>query len=267
MRLASIRGITSGIPKTAAGVVQALRHYETINADLDPQTRRMLGLCALASYFGRRRMEEALGKLPSALWRDISWRWWNVLVVSGLADYWDGFAEVAQSSSLRDAAAYLRRATDEETYLQFLRRAGTNPYNSHRKSKQAHVWTKGGTWHVDNPFCKIIVLGLHLERPFVQPWQKIIGEETCRLLERELHHSINPDKLYRHECIAQAIQYVRWRLPQLLKRRQRIGPIRLAWFFQHLMPDKLTHTIAPTKSGGYVKVHGQKHRALRSWRF
>src|SRR5437899_2199342 len=130
MRLTNLPSTSRGLPRTIAGAREALRRYEHANSDLPVQQRRLLGLAACSRYFGRRILEEATGtRLPRAPFRDWSWRWWNVLVTTGLEEQWEEFAKLASKNGIRAAATYLRAKISSEQYLNFLRRAGTNPHN------------------------------------------------------------------------------------------------------------------------------------------
>ncbi len=258
MRLASIPGVCHGLPKTQQGILEALHRYETANSDLDPHVRRMLGVCAMASYFGRKKLETALGKLPLSPFRDSAWRWWNILVSSGLEEHWEKFAELGQNDGLRAAAADLQKRIPRESYLLLLRRAGTNPYNSSRKPSGRYVWTKGGNWAYADTFTKLLVLKLHLpERRVWLRWQRKLGPEGARLLEKELMHSVNPDAVLRYQAVQQAISYVTWRLPQLLKTKRHCSPNHLAWFFQTVVLDTDEgHTVAIHPIKGYTRTAG-----------
>ena len=240
MRLTDLPGISRGLSRTRHGALQALQRYEDANADLAAPVRRLLGLAALGRYFGRKILEDAMGcTLPKAPFRDWSWRWWNVLVASGLEEYWDQFAKHAQHGGVREAALFLRTCISETSYHLFLRRAGTNPHNDHRPKRNSVIWTKGGCWRVESPFTQILVLHRHLpHRPLNNLWQRALGHERIRLIERELMNSVKPDAIPRGDAIQQAISYVRWRIPNMMHHKhKRAAPHAAAWFFQTAVPD------------------------------
>src|SRR6267142_4428255 len=214
MKLTNLPSTSSGLPRTVEGAREALRRYEESNSDLPPQQRRLLGLAACSRYFGRRILEVATGtRLPRAPFRDWSWRWWNVLVTTNLEEYWDEFAKRASKNGIRAAAKYLRTKLSDEQYLNFLRRAGTNPHNDHRPKLNALIWTKGGCWRVESPFTQLLVLHKHLpQRRLKHRWHRKLGHDGVRRLERELMTIVNPDAEFRGDAIKRAIEYMCWRI-------------------------------------------------------
>jgi len=271
MRLTDLPGVSSGLPRTVEGCKEALRRYELHNADLPDSARRLLALAAVGKYFGRRLLEQAVGQaLPRFPFRDWSWRWWNVLHFSGLDERWTKFSRHAQSGGLRDAAAYLRKNITPDTYRLFLRRAGTNPHNDHRLKRGRFYWTKGGNWHRDNPFSQLLVAKKHLpRRPLVKRWQRRLGHEGVRLIERELMKLINPDETLVHEAKHRAVDYVRRRIKDLVPGYPAALPSvgAAVWFYQWPMYDK-GHWLAPDETGAYiteVPVYHVQRRHLVEW--
>lgn len=229
--------------RTALEVIQKLDRYERENADLPASTRRLMGISALAKGYGRKILEEAFGKLPTTPFRDHSWRWWNVLLLSGLESKWDKFRDLAQSKSLRSAAKWLKKHTTKVEWALFCRRAGAflleNPANfphhlDHRRKKGDVIWTKGGSWRIEHPLTKIIVLKQHLpRRPLFRRFHHKLGHEGIRLLERELMHAFNPDAMLTHECKEAAMTYIRQRIPEMLNTSYKSATAEtLAWFLQ-----------------------------------
>jgi len=257
--------VASGCQRTPEGAREALRRYEEQNSDLPVQTRRMLGLAALGRYFGRRNLEAALDQtLPRFPFRDWSWRWWNVLLHSGLERHWDEFALRAQRGGAREAATFLRAHTSRRAYALFLRRAGTNPHNDHRPKRGNIIWTKGGCWRRDSNWTRLLVLHEHLPERTLNRWQRMLGHENVRLIERELMHLIDSDTMLRHEAIDRAVHYVQRRVPEVLgwPKQRALGPKGLAWFFQTRVRTKIG-TVVPLAQGGYVTRRAR--RLLWTW--
>jgi hypothetical protein len=270
VRLTDVPGVSHKQPRTRQGALSALRAYEESNSDLPPNVRRLLGLAAIGRYFGRRCLEAALQTpLPKAPFRDWSWRWWNVLLTSGLEEHWNDFAGACQHNGVRAGAHLLRTRCTEEQYRLFLRRAGTNPHNDHR-AKRGHVlWTKGGCWRIESPFTRLLVLNKHLpKRPLVRWWQRKLGHNGVKLLEQEIMNAINPDVMFRGDAIQSAVDYYRWRLPRLLQwSSARASAASAAWFFQTAIPDR-EGTVAPDSSGWYTRRSRQKPGVLvKRWSF
>lgn len=237
--------------------------------DLDPQTRRLMALGATSRYFGRGLLEQALQqKLPRTPFRDWAWRWWNVLRLSSLEDKWDKFSALAQDSNLREASEWLRRSVSNKKYQEVLRRAGTNPYNVHRKKRKARtgrvLWTKGGCWREESPYTKLLVLKQPLpQRALVKNWQRRLGHAAVAQIERELMRLINPDVTFRLDAIDRAQQYVSRRIPEMLNypKRRTVGPVCLAWFFHTRIRVPGRGTVAPLGSTGYFRHYRKRGKA------
>lgn len=234
-RRTNLPGVSTKQPRTAAGAQEAIRHYEEQNQDLDTNLRRLLAIGATARFFGRKLLEEATQtKLPQAPFRDWSWRWWTVLQLSGLSDRWEDFISAVRAGGVRAAATMLRVRVTPAQYSLFLRRAGTNPHNDHRPRKAQILWTKGGCWDVRSPLTRLLVLGQPVTgRRFHLRWQKKLGQEGCKRLERELLNLIDPNKMLVHEAKLRAIDYVRRRIPEMIgtRRYKNAGPKAISWFF------------------------------------
>lgn len=260
-RLTDLPGVAHGLPRTPDGARTALRRYEDQNTDLPASAQRLLALSAVARYFGRTVLEEAVGSdLPRAPFRDWSWRWWNVLYHSGLGEHWNVFARRAQSQGIRAAATYLRTRVAPDAYLHFLRRAGTNVHNGHREKQGDVLWTKGGCWRIESPFTILLVQKKHLPpRPLVRRWQKKLGHAAVTLIEKELMHFIDPDRVLVHEARQLALDYVSRRIPDILAwPKQRAGPKVLAWFFQARIVTK-DCTVEPVGAGWYTWSSRSRH--------
>ena len=242
MRLTNLPSTNHGCPRTVEGAREALRRYEEANSDLPTVQRRLLGLAACSRYFGRTILEQATGtRLPRAPFRDWSWRWWNVLVTTNLEEHWENFAKHAQKNGIRAAAAYLRTRLTSDQYLNFLRRAGTNPHNDHRPKLNSLIWTKGGCWRKESPFTKLLVLHKHLpQRELRTRWHHKLGHDGVRRLERELMNLINPDVEFRGDAIKRAIEYMQWRVKDMCVGlpTKVAGPKVAAWFFNTAISSK-----------------------------
>lgn len=195
-----------------------------------------MAICSVTRKYPKATIREALdAPLPYAPFRDHSWKWWNVLQLSGLAHHWDGFRDIAQTQNVRKATQWLRKQVTKDEWDLLKRRLGKNPHHSNHAAKRGTLlWTKGGTWRADSNFAKILVLKEHLPpRPQLHRWQFAMHEGNCRLLESELMHRIDPDTTLITEAKKQAIQYVRRRLPDFTKSgHARASLAAVAWFFQ-----------------------------------
>jgi hypothetical protein len=72
-------------------------------------------------------------------------------------------------------------------------------------------------------------------------------------------NSINPDALHRGDCIQQAIEYVRWRIPNMMNHKvKKTEEHAAAWFFQTKIP--MRRGVVESKPSGYIE-HGMKTQA------
>lgn len=249
--------VTHGLDKTVDGVREAIRRFETNNADLDSRTRRMMALGSITHHFGLRLMESALQqRIPLSFYRDQSWFYWNVLVLSHLDDHWPAFVELVGRKAVRGAAAYLKKNVSPEHYELFLRRSGRNPALSNRPTRH-YVWTKAGTWP-PGPFTKLLVLQQHLpERTLVLPYQRRLGHAGVRLIEQELFTLLDPDVIFPHVARERAVRWVTMRIKDLTGHRA--GAKVAAWFFQSAVPDKDGHVWRPdTNQPWHVRKYYRK---------
>lgn len=166
----------------------------------------------------------------------------------------------------------LRDRCTVEQYELFLKRAGTNPHNDHRPKKNSILWTKGGCWRKESPFTQLLVLHQSLPlRPLRFPWQQKLGHTGIALIEKELMHAINPDAVLRGDCIQQAIDYVRWRIPNYLGYKSKKKEMAAAvWFFQTALPFRDQTMLVPKGNGGYIvqRMFRKTYRkTLKSWEF
>lgn len=266
-RLTNIPASVRGRGRTVADARAALLRYQQANADLDPVQVQFLGLAAIAHSFSHAVLMEAVGtKIPRAFYRDVSWRWWNVLLHSGLGRYWLMFSASAQLHSIRAAATQLRKTVSKKRYQLFLRRAGTNPHNSHRCSGR-YIWTKGGAWDQRSPMTKLLVLHHHLPpRDPMLRWQQRLGVKGVQLIERELMRIIDPDVMLLHEAKYRAVEYVCFRIGQLLKRKP-AHRSAAAWFFGCKVPGPKgdLQWVGSRRRSGYIEHRHKQITQQWSW--
>ncbi len=220
-------------PRTVEAVWAEIERYENDNSDLPEATRRAMALAVVAPKFPKALMVQALGDIKLTGYKDKSWRWWNVLRLAGLEQYWDGFRLRASQTggSIWQASRWLRSRVSARKYQLFLRRAGSNPYHSHYKSKGTKVWTKGGTWDRRSNVTRVLVLGEHLGDRHPAVYQMLVP--WLEVLEQELHTLTKPDQISRVNCLYNAVNYLYSRSLELLQwRKQDLDRWKLAaWFF------------------------------------
>lgn len=221
------------LPRTTKAVWAEIERYEQDNSDLPERTRRIMALAVVAPKFPKALMAEAMGETGTLGYRDKAWRWWNVLQLAGIEQHWDGFRERASQvgGSIWQASRWLRSQVSPEQYDLFLRRAGSNPYHSHNKSKGTKVWTKGGTWDRRSGATKILVLGESLGARHPDAYRSVV--RYVGRLETELYRLAKPDEVGRVACLYIAVNYLHARTLELLGWEKR-GLDRwslAAWFF------------------------------------
>jgi len=78
-------------------------------------------------------------------------------------------------------------------------------------------------------------------------------------------NSIKPDAIHRGDCIQQAIEYVRWRIPNMMNHKnKKTEPHAVAWFFQTKIPLRRVGVVQSRDSGYFESYRGKKE-LLRSW--
>lgn len=256
--------ICQGLPKNTQGAAQALRRYDENNPDIPAGPRRLLAISIAHKYFPNSALEQASGqKIPKTIYLLYPWRWWNVLHYSGLGDYWKEFKTRAELEGVRIAQAYLKKIIPPEQFLTFLRRAGSDPRNSHHTGQSGYAWTKGGAWPkggIYANFTKLLVMKEHLpERVPYLRWQHKLGVAGAKLVEQELWTAINPDVMFRHEARRRAIKYARKRLAELvMPRYKEVSAMSACWFFQCNTPagdnygDRYT-SLVYLENGRYIQ--------------
>lgn len=222
-----------------------------------------MALGALGRTFGRKHLEAALGqKLPTFPFRDWSWRWWNVLHLSGLGEHWEDFKDAAQEHGLRMADRVIRHRVTPEQYLEFRRRAGTTLRGYSRNNRKGDViWTKGGTWRIESPMTQLLVLKQHLpERPITKRWQHRLGQDGIHMVERELMRLVDPDAILMPDAKHRAVAYVRRRFGELLRYKRNASYAAACWFFNCPIPYQ-EHWLVPRDGGRYIQKVYQPPRA------
>ncbi len=248
--------------------------FEEANADLSRRARRLLALFTIARASTRDVIKQILGYDSAVFFRDHSRRWWLVLSHSGLSRFWDGFKERGQNEGLTAACKWLRREVTPEEWKLFKRRAGVSIgfklWNRSTKPKGDVIWTKQGCWDRKSSFTKLLVLKEHLpERPLLRRYQRRLGHDYVRLLERELMYLVNPDKLTPPEAKQRAVEYVRRRIPEMLGlNRNEMSPAVAAWFFQTEIPIGRDRYVGPRPRNGRSSARtyvDRTQRRQRSW--
>ena len=248
--------------------------FEEVNADLSRRTRRLLALFTIARASTRGVIKQILGYDSAVLFRDHAKRWWMVLSYSGLHPYWEGFRDRGQNEGLTAACKWLRREVTREQWELFRRRSGATIgfrlWNRSETPKGDVIWTKAGCWDRKSSFTKLLVLKEHLpERPLLQRYQRRLGHDRVRLLERELMYEIDPDKITPPKAKQRAVQYVRRRIPEMLgANRTEMSPAVAAWFFQIEVPVGGYRYVGPRVERGRraPRVYVDRtQRRQRSW--
>jgi hypothetical protein len=248
--------------------------YEDLNADVPQPLRRLLALFTIARATTRGVVAEFVGYDSAVPFRDYSRRWWLVLSASGLGRHWEGFRERGQNEGLTSACKWLRREVTPEQWKLFKRRAGVpvgfRLWNRSRKPKGDVIWTKGGCWDRKSSFTRLLVLKEPLpERPAFLRYQRRLGPDRVRLLERELMHMIDPDQVTVSEAKQLAVDYVRSRIAELVgPGRDQMGPAAAAWFFQQEIPvgDHRYVGARPARARRYpITYVDRTRRRQRSW--
>lgn len=225
--------------------------YEDDNRDLRRSTRVQLAVFVLAPKVGIKALEalfeRPLGKTP---FRHRSWMWYTAMNTSGLEPCWDRFATRFNSGeSLHDCLMWLKSQATDEQWATLSRRLGVptfkdknilNPYwwKPHPRKKRTEYWTRGGTWDRRNPFTKVIIFGESIERG--EPINTVcsaLSDADLRTLEREVCNVVDEDRLLYYDAVKAAVQYLRWRIPDILGyKRDTTSYKTVSWFFKRPVP-------------------------------
>lgn len=223
---------------------------------------------------------EAVFKRPLGMtfFKHRSWMWYTALKHSEMESHWYEFAYfhnegVDMCRMLRS----LRAITTPEQWLLLGRRLGVsvfkgteylNPYWYSQKGTTKAVWTKGGTWDRRNNFTKVIVLGENItgRDHNHSVLTRKLKPHHCRQIEKEIFNLVDPDELLYPDAIDKAIEHVRWRLPNIVGRRHRLGYNMVAWFFQTNVPHPKGGYISPKQTVRYPRKY-RKHKRNVDWRW
>lgn len=239
-----------------------LAEYEALNSDLPTEIRLQMALFVLAPKTGMAPLEAVFQRpLGQTFNRHRSWMWWTAMRTSGLEMWWEHMATHRNAGfSMRDCLRALKEQASPEQWELFSDRLGARlftqtpllrPAGYSREGTYTKVWTKGGIWDKRNPLTKVIILGEHLEGRdhSYSDVTKALTVDQCRRLETEVHHLISPDASLYPNAVAQAIEYVRRRIPAMLMYKRATTSYKVvAWFFQ---------TRIPHPHGGWMK-HDQE---------
>ena len=233
--------------KTAGQASKLLAEYEHLNTDLPRNLRRQLAIFVLAPRVGTPILEELFQRpLAQTPLRHRSWLWYTAMRTSGLERYWPELVSRRNSGEpFGTLLRWLRSQATEEEWALMGNRLGKriNPAHWSWKSsgKPTNYWTKGGVWDRRNNFTRIIILGESLDGERDHTYSTLtqaITPASCRLLERELHNTIDEETLLFPDAIHQAVAYTRARIPQLAGHKiNRASYKTAAWFFQTHVPD------------------------------
>jgi hypothetical protein len=229
-----------------------LAKYEHLNSDLPRATRRQLAVFVLAPKVGTKVLEELferpLGQTPI---RHRAWLWYAVMSLSGLEYLWDEFAQRHnETGCIHHALKWLRLEGGEISWKELSRRLGIPVLKKGHDTLSAfwwkhvehapaqRIWTPGGSWDRRNNITRIIVLGESVERDYdYNTATRKLGPSGAKRIERELHALIDQSQLLVPQAVAEAVAYVRRRIPEILNRsRDAVSYRTVSWFFQEDIP-------------------------------
>ncbi len=255
-----------------------LAEYEERNSDLPKNTRRMLGLFALAANrkVSHDIIYSILGYESTVFYRDISRRWWLILYHSGTGKHWKRFAHLAETQSLITGWKWLTKCVSREKRDLMLQRLGSRPWgNSHkwRQKNRGYIgkrvrWFKMGTWQTRSPWTWLLIEGKSLDsrRVYTRPIHTKLRPHL-RLLERECYRRIDPDKMTLPEAMHSTVAYLKKRLRDFTQRNVNTSTELVAWFLTVPVPHG-RYRIMPSVPKGATKTQARIgiRRLLRRWR-
>lgn len=268
-----------GKNRTRGEAAKLLHEYENLNSDLPRRTRRHLGFFVIGPKVGVDALENLTNRaLGPTVFRHRSWMWWNIFRFSGVGQEWEWFCRRRNEGESRDQLLYeLRGKVSRETWEKLSKRAGVpvkynrkrlypSKYKEDRTRERKNIWTKGGSWDKRNSFTKIIVLGESISpRDPITAWERRLGVDGCKRIERELYGMIDPDETLYPDAIYRSIDYVRRRIPEILGYDR--GPASAhtaAWFFQRRVPDENDFFFDPDPD---TAMKGTDVDGRHSWRW
>lgn len=215
-------------------VLKCFHEYMELTEGLAREDVRLLlglGLCGLR--FKLETVEEALGVVIPNFCKDVAWRTWNVLLLSGLSGYWELFKEAGERRiSLKRALKIVKEREGEEAYNRLVRLLGYSEVK--RDSGESPLWTKGGMWFRREWIAKVLILKEHLPaRPKPTSFYQKIPDDAILQLEKEImyHPDFDPDRFLKYEVKRRIFEYSRRRLPELIGTRRRMSLQHCAWLW------------------------------------
>jgi hypothetical protein len=130
--------------------------------------------------------------------------------------------------SMWDLHRWLRKHVSTDEYGTFLLRLGTSGEGA-GSVPIVSVWTDGGMWP-RRSYTRLLVFNKHLPRRKLHiRWQKKLGHEGIRQIERELMATIDPDNFVMNDCLRRAADYLRFRVHELTG--EKMNSRWIPWFF------------------------------------
>jgi len=224
---------------TPEGAYYYLQQYRALNDDLTRDVARTLGTFALAKRTTPEILKAVCGDVGTTPRYHRAWFWWNAMSLSGMAKYFDKFAEMRNSQvSFRKCMAWLKKRATLKQWETFHRRLGCNEapqlsYWTTRPAGKMVLWTRGGNWRRDGNLTRVLVLKEYIEgRVFERQYQLRLGPEGVRNVEVELHKIIDPNQDVAPSCKHRAVEYVRRRFSEMLHKKRPMQYWEASWFFQ-----------------------------------
>lgn len=255
--------------RSASDASRLLADYEAMNRDIPAATRRHMGMFAIAPSVPKDSLEELFGRpLGNAPYTHRCWLWWQAMRFSGLSHHWDDFAALRNEEGIGPATKALRSWVSLEEWKSLSRRMGYDYLNPHRWNWEgipSDIWTKGGSWHRDNTFTRILLLGEHIERdpPRWNALTDALGPTGIRQLEAEASAMCDPDRDLYPVAVKSAVDYIRGRIPQLAGWNiENAGWRTVSWFFQRPVPVE-DDRFSDFKMDADIHVRRRKHQT--SW--
>lgn len=217
--------------RTAEAVKRAVRDYKKLNSDLPKEAASLMALLSVARRSSKRALREAHNRKIGSASRDTALWIRHAMLFSNIGHLWPIVkGQVNRGGhSMWDVHRWLKNHILKQEYKTFLNRLGTPDAEGAGSRPILSVWTDGGMWP-RRPYTRLLVLGKHLPmRKLHTRWQKKLGHEGIRQIERELMAAIDPHRFTVDECLERAVDYIRFRVRELtgVKMNTRWIP----WFF------------------------------------
>lgn len=252
-----------------------LASYEERNSSVPKDTRRLLGLFALATArVPRSVVWEILGHETTVLWRDVSRRWWLALYYSECAKHWNKFKSLAERDNVDSAWVWLISRISKKRRGLVEKRLGVVPrgrprsqHKSRSEGKSKRLWFKGGTWYRGSPLTKILITGEGLGnvRPIELQWHRKL-KPYLRTLEIEARNRVDPDRMSVPHIKWSTLKFVHESINSYLGRKMNIHSA--AWFLHTRVPItdiRISH-FETHKGTESVRARWIDPRAVRRWK-